>query len=285
MKYSNIGGGSFSEIEDVKTAGTKQLGRGLLQKTKQILAPAEYKGNDQIRPSNLVDYVGKHHAMALRQTISILDKIIRKPARLRDFELQAYKDRALLAHELWLLLCEQREQDIRKQNGDEAFEVFQANWRWKVHPYTDDDGNIEDFSRDQNAKYLFENKASTKERSEFEGRWHNALWKGTEAEPNYSKTADAIFSHLWKQEITIYGESKKKINDGNPEPTKIGYIEARGLYTVSSVNDPRKGKKHTPANCSVAEVKIYFKKDIVEEIAKYVHKTMEAEGFLSKLEF
>ncbi|MBR9910613.1 MAG: hypothetical protein GYB33_09720 [Gammaproteobacteria bacterium] len=280
MKIIRSKGQSFTE-HSKDESNTDHLERGLEAKRERKLVHSEHKDKTLFHGRELAQYVGEDHALVLRQAISVLDKVIRPPRRLRDFELQAYVDRAKLAHELWLLVLNKCKGDFTKHpDSDEVQKIFEKTWSERAHPYTRDRVQPLNPCGDENGKYLQSHPKEGVTRQDFEGRWYSALWQenNTTRKPDYATTAQAIIDHLFKQELQFDGQERTKSghnddknkNSGTPEPTGKGLVEARGLTIKDSVNDPRMGKQVTKnADLREASKEIdshYFGKDIAHQI-------------------
>ena len=112
-----------------------KLARGLALKGENALTPSEFRDELRVAPEKLADFVGEDYALVLRQTVSVLDKIIRKPRSLRKCALQTYVDRTFLAAELWRRLSGRCKDGISSlPDGQEAFKQFSASWNWKSIP-------------------------------------------------------------------------------------------------------------------------------------------------------
>ncbi|WP_316162832.1 type VI-A CRISPR-associated RNA-guided ribonuclease Cas13a [Bradyrhizobium sp. SZCCHNRI20481] len=233
MKILRSKGISFTQRNREKA----EMTRGLVTNADNLLTPADYVGVRAILPDRLADYVGEDYALVLRQTVSVLDKIVRKPNTLRAFEVTAYVDRTLLAEQLWRLLCERyRTPILALANGQAAFELFQDSWNWKIHPYLRKAPDPVNPIRDSNADFIREFGDPTKKRQDFNGRWHAAFWPAS-GRPDYREIARAIFDHLFDHELKISGKPRPS----KAEPDK-GLIKRRGLGIVKSANDPRAEK-------------------------------------------
>ncbi|WP_417843800.1 type VI-A CRISPR-associated RNA-guided ribonuclease Cas13a [Thalassospira sp.] len=251
-----------------------RLARGLLLKGENLLTPSGFRGDLKVAPVKLSDFVGEDYALILRQTISVLDKVIRKPGSLRKCALQTYIDRTLLAAQLWQRLLEKCEGGILSlPGGKKAFEQFKANWHWKVHPYARKECKFSAPQTDLNAKFIVDFGDPTITREDAQGRWHGVFWKQAGAKPDYAAIADAILDHLFVQERTIKGDIRTKLdeNTGAIKATGCGLVAARGNSIAKSINDPRRRrdeKKQLPRNKNVRQE--YFETDIAARIFEMV---------------
>lgn len=268
MKILRSKGTSFTDLNERGEEGrTTELARGLYPKADRTLTAGDFAQDDVVVPSRLADYVGKDHALALRQTISALDKVIRKPRSLSDFEIQAYIDRTRLSVELWQRLCFRHKAAILALDDDgKAFEQFEQAWLWKVHPYAVAPFDPTAPNTDKNAALIQTNADAQKERSVFNGRWHRALWKTKNDNPDYAATADAIFRHLWEQERDVRGWIRRDGGQVSPA-TGQGLVAARGLSMASSANDPRVGRNPLKIpNWNADDEVLYFDPDVARTI-------------------
>lgn len=268
MKILRSKGTSFTEslgTREGESAG--KLSRGLRPRADRNLTPSQFADEDVIAPNRLADYVGQDHALALRQTISALDKVIRKPRTLRGFERQAYIDRTLLSEELWKRLCaDHRDKILALDHGEEAFHQFASTWRSKVHPYARYEFDAVSPGKDGNAKLIRDFADPRSSRTDFSGRWHDAFWiTGPDGQPDYGATADAIYGHLWVQERDIVGRQRRDI-DGGGGVTGRGLVENRGLSMVNSAKDPRAAVKDKEPLWRLEDARLYFKQDIARRI-------------------
>lgn len=243
MKILRPVGPSFTEFATIN--GERKLARGVR------LKPSD----ERVRPDALTAHVSQDSKLRIRQVISVLDKVIRKPGKLTAFCIEAFKDRVLLEEALWDKLG----LDV------ELREV----WLAKAHPYA-----VSKAVRENSRKIIAAQKAATKrgkqaKRADFEGRWHRTLWKINMANgaADFEATAIAILEHLDEQEQKLGPEGDTARKRGrSPGVTGKGLLKARGNTIVASVNDPREQRK--PRNGAVqwdsAVVSKYFKFDIAK---------------------
>lgn len=280
MKIMRSKGQSFTDYEaDEKTQ--LHLQRGLVPKLQRKLAHSDYPAGESITGADLVKFIGEDHALVLRQTISVLDKVIRPPRRLRDFQIQAYTDRARLAHELWLRVSKLCSDDIFKsENPVESLKALEKAWTDRAHPYTRDRVQPLNPASDDNGKHLAKYGKEDITYDQFKGRWRDVFWKTQDGKPDYAATANAVWVHLFDQERQLDGEVKTKLghkargdeNRGTPVPTGTGLIKARGLTIKNSANDPRHAirlTKNALLDDASAEIDvIYFHDDIAYLISE-----------------
>ncbi len=305
MKILRSKGQSYTALESESEGKAPTLSRGLRLTADKQLTPQAYRETGLVPPRRLADYVGEDCALILRQTISVLDKVIRKPRTLRAFELQAYIERTLLARALWELVRSRVEPEIRQlPDGEEAFKELKASWDAKVHPYARFQVDQTNPANDENAKSIVRQGHPRKDceaevnapktRDCFNGRWHKALWRTTPSgQPDYEAIATAIWSHLFTQEMkidgkerteiddherrlingeeeaTFDGEERTRIDDRQARPTGRGLIEARGLAISGSVSDPREWS-HDPTAYSKDDEDLYFQHDVAKQILNAV---------------
>ncbi|WP_417812527.1 type VI-A CRISPR-associated RNA-guided ribonuclease Cas13a [Thalassospira alkalitolerans] len=247
-----------------------KLARGLALKGENALTPSEFRGELRVAPEKLADFVGEDYALVLRQTVSVLDKIIRKPGSLRKCALQTYVDRTFLAAQLWRRLSDRCKDGISSlPEGQEAFKQFSASWNWKVHPYARKQCDTNSPQTDMNAKFIIDFGDPRVTREDANGRWHNVYWQEKAGKPDYAATADAIFDHLFVQELTIKGKVREKLNSetGKVKPTGCGLIAGRGASIAKSANDPRTPRSANKVLPRRSDVLVaYFESDIAAKI-------------------
>jgi hypothetical protein len=250
-------GKSYSEFLPSDEDGRPKLGRGLLVDRPQALS--DVHPGDRVAPSGLPDLIASDPVLILRQTISVLDKVIRKPRNIRSFHVDAYADRCGVAAALWRLLST----EVLKTTtaDDEGFKRLESIWKWRAHPYAEAEVNDADPAGDKNAELIRSPDAGKPSREDFNGRWHEALWRSDPEE-----TAKRIWQHLKSVELKIDG----KVRLGKKRLTKeesFGLAEARGRAISTSSNDPRAKKPdHKLVEWGQVERDIYFAHDIAEEI-------------------
>lgn len=249
-----------------------QLARGLALKGENALTPSRFRGDPKVAPEKLADFVGEDYALVLRQTVSVLDKVIRKPGSLRKCALQTYVDRTFLAAQLWRRLSDRCENGILSlPEGKGAFKKFAESWDWKVHPYARKKCDTTSPETDMNAKFIVDFGDPRVARQDANGRWHAVFWKEKNGKPDYAATADAIFDHLFVQEMTIKDKVREKLNaaTGKVAPTGCGLIAGRGASIAKSANDPRtprSEKKVLPREIDHILLAAYFESDIAAKI-------------------
>ncbi|MEO1642831.1 MAG: type VI-A CRISPR-associated RNA-guided ribonuclease Cas13a [Pseudomonadota bacterium] len=242
-----------------------------------------------IDPEKLPGFLSKDDFQMMRQVISALDKVYKKPLRLRYYDAEAYRRRVRLAHALWQRL------ELRF-SSTEAKErhTLKLLWKHRVFPFAQHE--VKEHRPDNDRNYvalintretaLWPDKTPIKT-EDFEGRWHNLDWlgNGTQVEP--AKAADAIFRHLFDQEYQIDNRPRRngrKTGD-NPSPvTRKGLIKNRGEGIVLATDDParptQKGldKKAWLATALADEEGLlakYFSETTVEAIHKELTETLE----------
>lgn len=258
MKIVHTKGQSYTTFEDGRIA------RGLRPRDHARTAAGE-TGADEVPPRELCNFLATDPDLVIRQTISALDKVIRKPRgqNLRNFNVEAYVDRTLLSLELWKRvevalrpLAEGTEED------EKAFVGLKDRWLSKVHPYAEVPFNPSRPRADKNADLIQKFGDKTLTRDDFRGRWHRALWKtSSTGTPDYAATAAAIWSHLFDRELKISGACRTSSDDA------AGLVQARGRSIASSVNDPRPvdGCDGTEADLAYS-ADIYFEEDVAATI-------------------
>lgn len=211
-----------------------------------------------IQPSKLTDHLKTDDILSMRQVISALDKVIKKPKKLKYCPLEVYVDRTLLSEELWKLFS-------KKINAAEK-EKLRKTWNSKVHPYAKVECDFTMPNEDANGRKTIKSpnvEAGDKTRDDFKGRWHEAHWKLNALEkPNYPAIAKAIFDHLHIEEMKIGKGARKRKSDD-----KFGLNDARSKSIVASANDPRLGKAASHRELKFDRVvKNYFENDVAEII-------------------
>jgi hypothetical protein len=253
-------GNSYTEATTNDAQGGNKLKRGL----------RTFEGDD-VKPDQLVAHFEKHFLLKMRQTISAMDKIIKKKKKLRQICLQVYVDRTLLGAQLW-----RRLQEVGKgELGDEWASkeaAYRSIWNSKVHPYAKFECTFSSPETDDNGTRLKKwDTKSVLKRDEFNGRWHNKLWKSSPAE-----TATAVFDHLYMKELRLGKELPRR---KEPE-VDYGLIQARARSIVTSTNDPRIGKalKRSKIDPDNSEVIKYFSPDIAGQLAGWVRQELRVEN-------
>ncbi|MEO9517181.1 MAG: type VI-A CRISPR-associated RNA-guided ribonuclease Cas13a [Paracoccaceae bacterium] len=226
---------SISESHTQYTDKDKQrLGRGLLKPdTKEVFkTPAELPG-----------YVSNECRLVLRQTISVLDKILQKSLTLRGMSSDQYVHRVLLGEALWNLLKGKFSDDGADK---EALIELRRKWNAKVHPY--DKYGVEPLNPRLDKNYLeIQNREEEDGKpplSEKLGKWgkEHALWPKAGKPIDHTEIASNIFNHLTVQEVTIHEGKPRLVKRGrpvSPRPTQNGLMLARGLTASHSTSDPR----------------------------------------------
>jgi hypothetical protein len=270
MKILRSKGQSFTVFEpDNRNA----IARGLRRYGNDVLTPDNYRNSLDVDPSRLKDYVGEDYGLIIRQTISALDKVIRKPRTLKGFSIDGYVDRTHLAAALWEKLESQYAASIRSsENGQAAFKQFRRMWLSKVHAYAKHPFDEKNPRTDKNADVIKRYGDDKITRQDSWGRWHHAFWRQfPSGVPDYKATADAIWCHLFEREIKISGKDRgSRSGDGKPAP--VGLISSRGSSMSRSVNDPRTAldlaarTKQATVQENAEIVETYFYKDVAKEI-------------------
>ncbi|MGR9400218.1 type VI-A CRISPR-associated RNA-guided ribonuclease Cas13a [Rhizobium leguminosarum] len=278
MKIIRSKGQSFTKVSAFSVGEKVQLSRGLSPKAAQMLTPSSYHNQPAIDPTRMGEFVEQDYALILRQTISVLDKVIRKRS-LRQFELSAYIDRVHLADALWDELCRRYKAAILAlPKGASAFKRFEEDWKWKSHPYAKREVDSNKPETDDNAKLIREYAGEAVIRDSHFGRWHKALWQTDQSgKPDYRAVAARIMAHLLDQELQIDGTPRK--NKGRDrEATGVGLMKARGMRIASSANDPRDRKHEARGEWSTQDEQTYFENDIVAQIFARITTTDQPDG-------
>ena len=165
--YVRIKGNTFTENKTGKS-GTSRGFRVHPSKISEL-----YKVENVV--SELAKYFRGEPELLIRKTISILDKVIKKPKRLKYMSLETYKDRTLLSVELWKHL-ESYFLNIAKTEGHKSeLQKLAGMWHSKVHPYAENDFDKIKPENDENAKIIIANIEDNDPRESAQGRWHKAL--------------------------------------------------------------------------------------------------------------
>lgn len=254
MKIIRSKGQSFTTVSDERIARGLRLTRG-----GQLISVGS-----EVVPSELRKFVADDPDLLIRQTISALDKVVRKPRgqNLRNFTIDAYVDRTKLSLELWKRIEEKVGPTLRgSKEGEEAFVELKARWHWKVHPYAEHPFSPTNPREDKNADIILKYGDKLLTSEAFRGRWHQALWKTTSTGgPDYEATAAALWSHLFEHELKISGKPRKLAD--RPE----GLVQRRGRNIASSVNDPRESDEEAETLDLDAAVPLYFGADVAVRI-------------------
>jgi len=260
----------------------RRLGRGLHH---------DHEG-DQIRPAALPGYLSANPKALLRQTIAVLDKVVKKRNRLSAMHPEAYRDRVYLAEALWMRLIA-RIREVEKIDEAEISELRRL-WNAKSHPYAMYEvvpsGPLNDRNGQAIQKYRDADGPQDPviARTDFEGVWHGRFWQEEPGRVDYGAIADRIIAHLFDQEIVIGGGPRrigsvsvpKGDPNGTPGPeTRRGLIVARGEAISRSASDPRtpSGKLQAKATWTTCAEARYFGDDGKggSDIAKAIFEDLE----------
>lgn len=273
MKILRSKGQSFTTGPDEpRKENEPPLSRGLRVDAPSDVEAALIKVSDPSIPAQLPAYLQRDHDLVLRQIVSVMDKVLRKPRSLRFGDLMStYVDRTHLSVALWNLFRERLGADI--PGGAAELDRLEKSWRWKVHPYAQKPVDFQRPERDGNADIIRARQSGTGAGAnplqswKREGRWYDALWKTTdEGYPDYTATANAIFNHLWDQEVEIDGDPRKNHGDDG-EPTGTGLAGNRGESIAASANDPRIPRdKNKTLTWGAETEELYFQQDIAQKI-------------------
>lgn len=244
MKIVRSKGESYSQNNESIGVKKNSLERGIILKNGEEEKRGAETGGGIVLPKHLVAYIKNDPQLLIRQTISILDKCIKKPKSLRHFNEDAYKYRALVGEQLWTKLCDCFS-EIRLDKNIIA--NLKKIWISKVHPYAEHETNIEKFYKDKNLEIIKEAKNQRqigkkfRDQNNFEkfkGKFFS-LFFGQDPNPDFKAVAKKIHDHLITQELNTKGKAKKIGN----EPSGKGQIEARAHSIQHSTHDPR--NEHT----------------------------------------
>jgi hypothetical protein len=216
-----------------------------------------------VPPDGLGEHFDKHFLIKMRQTISAMDKVVRKKKKLKQINLEVYVDRTLLGQQLWLKLVEFGE-NIENDAFARSIERYRDIWNSKIHPYTKKECIFSSPAGDANGKKLKELEADSKvSRQDFEGRWHGKFWV-----TNPKDVAAAIFEHLHEKEVRLAAKGPSRKPNEN-----YGLVEARARSIVTSTNDPREGKaQQHPQTWDMEDelVARYFENDIARQVFHWI---------------
>jgi len=264
MKIIRPKGKSFTTLTQ-----TDALERGIRRAGDKVAHPVAFSASRDVSANQLPEYLSADQELVLRQLVSGLDKVVRKPRRnnLRNFQADAYVDRTKLGLELWNIFEEQCGDSLRSLDGGaDVLANLARIWRWKVHPYSEFIVDMLSPRSDKNAEVIAKYGDKELSRSDFYGRWHEAFWKTTSnGRADYSATAEAIWAHLFQEEIKITKEqrNRKNITDW---PAK-GLAQAKGRSIALSAHDPAKGGTlRLDDTVDEAVVALYFAHDVVKEL-------------------
>jgi hypothetical protein len=261
-------GVSFTKLPEKAEAGVERepLSRGLKPSPKSASAHSADMGNQgPIEPEYLSEYLETDPELILRQFISILDKVVRKPRSLRRFSLQAYVDRTLLGEALWHEFYAQWERTSETAIDKTVHAKLREKWVSKVHPYAQHETDWHQPAKDQNAEIIQKVTPPVPD-SAFHGRWRKALWRSNNGKPDYVETANMIACHLFEQEYTISGEPRRDSQNPN-KSSGFGLVFRRGDLIASSADNPLRPEQHQPASpWAQPEETYYFQPDVAADI-------------------
>jgi hypothetical protein len=267
MKILRSRGQSYTTLgSDEKTV----LARGLRRFRNSLLTPAQYRDQLEVEPGRLCGYLKEDYGLVIRQVISILDKVVRKPHSLHDCSLETYVDRTRLSVELWTRVDNAFGDEIRgSENGPAMWNELRKSWLWKIHPYARfqcDEGNP---SGDKNAEIIQHRTDKVQTREQARGRWHDAFWRSTPAgKSDYRVIADRIWRHLFETQLNTLGDAR-----GKSDASAIGGLVAqRGSSMVKTASDPRqpdgRGRKEQFARACTNQsvLSLYFSTEVAKSI-------------------
>lgn len=265
-KYSRSAGPTYTDA----TGGPGSLERGIQFQPGKMRTEGPYKDQSKITPGDLGQFFVEDPEFLLRQTVAILDKVIRKPKTLRGLHPQTYADRTFLGVKLWQLL---------QYNFSEAglspdkLKDLQNSWNSKIHPYAEFEFHPTqplNPRKDKNMAVIEEIKNDTLTREQANGRWHDALWRSDPTgNADYKAIADAIWDHLLTSEVKICSK---------PGATKYrrglsgrgGLARERGDSICKSIADPRddtaRGDREKYNEWSDDDARLYFYTDLAQSI-------------------
>ena len=131
--------------------------------------------------------------LLIRQYISIIDKIIRKPKKLGDMSAQWYDLRERLGAAVWKHL-------IKRAPGADPLA-----WRWKLHPYAegkDRDGDLAAMKKvHEKQDKSKRTRTNPKDADIFSPALKDRLWAGERSLPDYAAMAQKIDDHLFEAQV------------------------------------------------------------------------------------
>lgn len=243
---------------------TGKIGRGLIRGTD---------GNP-VPPDELAVFVATEKKLVLRQTVGVLDKIIRKRRYLRQMTYDAYVHRAKLAERIWQeLLGMFRKLDVPLDEAD--LKQLRERWINKAHPYQLHEPKGFNPEADGNAQFLMnrEMENAAEPFAEFQGKWFSEFWAEGGDPTDYRKIAKAAIHHLFVQERLLKGGPREKRDKKPHEPTKVGLMKARGTTAAESASDPRNPSKKLGNDWDLKSTNWYFRND---DVAAEIHASLAA---------
>ena len=208
--------------------GTRKDGEGpnTLQRGHMVTRPriAEQIKNSKSheKAEDLLHLTKNNPDLVIRQYISVIDKLIRKPKTLKKMSPQWYWHREQLGQECWDIIKADvlSNASIEEQKRKKELEKYEAIWRWKLHPYAKSNKIQSDLQwlKEEHEKISQQNDEYNKNRKpgEAEKKRHipteddifgpsdarslkNQLWcKKADGTPDYNATAKRIKSHLYE---------------------------------------------------------------------------------------
>ncbi|MFK7941806.1 MAG: type VI-A CRISPR-associated RNA-guided ribonuclease Cas13a, partial [Paracoccaceae bacterium] len=262
----------------------RTLRRGLRFVKDRRYELEEFRESEELAAEELPSYLMADPTLVLRQLIAVLDKVIKKPRTLHQFNADAYVDRAKLAAELWHRYSSALPPYLEEQAKEDG--ALQRMWNWKVHPYAkkENSGNNQSLRRPTDGEnpqndltyHAIRKRAEDngKVRGDFNGRWHEAFWSTTEfGQPDYEAIAERIWDHLRSQDVKITGKPRECVgDDGSRGPTQRGLMLERGRAISTSTSDPRhaRQKREERFSWSRVEEEWYLKNDVAAKIWQQV---------------
>lgn len=249
MRIMRSKGTSYTRFEGRQERDDKKMGevplqlpsRGLLLHRRSAGSSGRASGAPVLRQGDdLPSFLEEDIGLVLRQYIQWLDKVLRKPRRLRHMDLDSYRARTFLGEQLWALFAS-RYLDENDPDSVATHAGLQAIWRAKVHPYAKHEVSWDAPDGDKNAEDI---KKYVKQRPEYrrqqrisETPWSLAVFEvpfGASHPHAYMQAAAAIEKHLLEAERKIDGSfrlrRKKPVN---------GFLRERGDAIAHAASDPR----------------------------------------------
>lgn len=258
---------SVSRSYTRQTGETGRLGRGLVRD----------RSGQPIQPQDLAAFLAEDPDLVLRQTVSVLDKVVQKRGTLRGMSAVAYRHRAQLAGRLWRELADRLQEASPSALDPEALQRLHARWIEKAHPYRVAAVDARSPENDENYRRLFAQEQTKPARpfTDYQGKWFAHFWVAGEEAPRYGEIAKAMAQHLFDQEHLIKGGDRKQRKGAPPAPTGSGQMRARGAAASTSAQDPRSKTKRQKHTWNLKDADFYFQKGDVAAAMHAKLKTLE----------
>jgi len=207
MKISRTIGRSTSN-HTTNTDGSRGLKR-----SHQIVKKTEGTANSTI--DDLKEFLNTDPGMVIRQTISVLDKILNKKDALKPMSRSVIEARESLGQALLTV--------YRDKGHVVGQDQFKGEWDWKLHPYSKGESIQADLAthkRSDNVR-LFSKTAHA-------GQWKDAFWIAKNGAPDYPAIAEKIYKHLFVARV-------RRRDGATVTQKKAGLSETRAVGIEQSV--------------------------------------------------